>query len=340
MKKIIYSLLLLLLLLAPAVPAYAQGGPSDGKVIIGQDFTLKSGETLTGDLVVIGGQVTIEENATVNGDIVVIGGSLQMDGQSTGNAVVIGGVVAMGDQSSVAGDLVTVGGTLQRSEGAKVGGNVVTNLPPPNLKLPLPLSAPAAEIPPSLPYPGFHFGLGALGSAVGVLVWSVLLAGLAMLLTLFLHPQLDRVAQAVTRQPFVSGSIGLLTAVLAPITLVILVVTILLIPVALAAVILLALAWLFGVVALGMEVGDRFTRAIHRTWEPVLTTGAGTFLLGLAVGLVNQVPCVGWLAPVIVGLVGLGAAISTMFGTRPVPQALLVTPPADSGAEEAIPPAA
>ncbi len=87
MRKILYSLLLLLLLLAPAIPAYAQGGPRDGKVIIGQDFTLNSGETLTGDLVVIGGQVTIEENASVNGDIVVIGGSLKMDGSSTGNAV-------------------------------------------------------------------------------------------------------------------------------------------------------------------------------------------------------------------------------------------------------------
>jgi hypothetical protein len=340
MKKILYSLLLLLLLLAPTAPAYAQGGPHDGKVIIGQDFTLKSGETLNGDLVVIGGQVTIEEGASVNGNIVVIGGSLKMDGQATGDAVVIGGVVAMGDQSSVAGDLVTVGGTLQRSAGAKVGGNVVTNLPPPSLRLPIPPNAPAAQLPPTLPTPDFHFGLDALGSTLGVFVWAGLLAGLAMLLTLFLHPQLDRVAQAVTRQPFVSGSIGLLTAILAPITLIILVVTILLIPVALAAVILLALAWLFGVVALGMEVGDRFTKAIHRTWEPVLSTGAGTFLLGLAVGLVNQVPCVGWLAPVIVGLIGLGAAISTMFGTRPLPQTLLIPPPGNTGMEEPIPPTA
>jgi hypothetical protein len=342
MKKILYSLLLLMLLLAPVAPAYAQGGnQGDGKVIIGQDFTLRSGETLKGDLVVIGGAVIIEENAIVNGNVGVIGGSLKMDGKATGDAVVIGGVVAMGEQAAVAGDLVTVGGTLQRAEGSKVGGNVVTNLPPPSLKLPVSPRVPNAEIPPIPPSPGVNFDFGAVGSAVGVVVWALLLAGLAMLLTLFLHPQLDRVAQAVTRQPFVSGSIGLLTAIVAPIAVIILAVTILLIPVALAAVILLALAWLFGVVALGMEVGDRFTKAIHRTWEPVLSTGAGTFLLGLAVGLVNQVPCVGWLAPIIVGLVGLGAAVSTLFGTRPLAPALLAPPPPPvSGTEEPIPPTA
>ncbi len=342
MRKILYSLILVALLLAPAAPVYAQGSPRDGKVIIGQDFTLKSGETLNGDLVVIGGAVTIEQGAAVQGDVVVVGGSLKMDGQATGNAVVIGGVVAMGDQSSVSGDLVTIGGTLQRAPGATVGGNVVTNLPPPNLKLPIAPSAPAAALPPALPKPpALPAGFGAVGAGVGILVQAALLAGLAMLLTLFLHPQLDRVAQAVTRQPFVSGSIGLLTTIVAPIAIVILAVTILLIPVALAAAILLALAWLFGIVALGMEVGDRFTKAIHRTWEPVLSTGAGTFLLSLAVGLVNQVPCVGWLAPVIVGLVGLGAAVTTLFGTRPLAASLMVAPPpATSAADEPIPPAA
>jgi len=337
MKRILYSLLLLNLLLLPAAPAYASSGPRDGRVIIGQDYTLKSGDTLTGDLVVIGGEVTIEKTASVQGDIVVIGGSLKLDGQTSGNAVVIGGQVALGEQATVTGDLVTVGGTLQRAEGSKVGGNVVTNLPPPVLKVPI---APTAEIPPAPPSPGFRFDFGPLGALAGILAQAIGLAALAMLLTLFLHPQLDRVAQAVTRQPLLSGSIGLLTTLLAPITVVILVVTILLIPIALAAVVLLVLAWLFGVVALGMEVGDRFTKAIHRTWEPILATGAGTFLLGVGVGLINQVPCVGWLAPVIVGLVGLGAAVTTMFGTRPVPERLLIPPATGAAPESPIPPAA
>ena len=62
MNKIIKSLtllVLLVLLLAPARPAYAQsGGP--GKIIFGDNYTLKSGEKLNGDLVVFGGNVTVE----------------------------------------------------------------------------------------------------------------------------------------------------------------------------------------------------------------------------------------------------------------------------------------
>ncbi len=337
MRKLLYGLVLLALFLLPAAPAYAQSGPHDGRVIIGQDFTLASGETLGGDLVVIGGQVYIQKTAVVQGDVVVIGGSLQLDGQATGNAVVIGGVVNMGAQSAVSGDMVTVGGALQRADGARVGGNVITNLPPPQIRVPVPVT-PQAEIPPVPPTPGFNFNWGPFGTAAGILMQAIGLAALAMLLTLFLHPQLDRVSQALTRQPLMSGSIGLLTVLLAPIALVILVITIILIPVALAGAILVVLAWLFGVVALGMEVGDRFTRAVHQTWQPVLSTGIGTFLLGLGVGIVNLVPCVGWLAPVIVGLVALGAALMTRFGTQPVNQPGPVAPVDMSGTPSPIPP--
>lgn len=315
MKKMIYAVTLLALLLLPARSAHALNGPLDGRVIFGQNFTLQSGDTLNGDLVVIGGEAIIESNSTVKGDIVIIGGSLKLDGNATGDAVVIGGLVSMGAEASLAGDVVTVGGSLQRAEGAEIGGNIITNLPPPTFQIPVPSNGQTPPIPPT---PKFEMNLSPFGTAAGIFFQALGLAALAMLLTVFLHPQLDRVAQAVTGQPFMAGSIGLLTAVIAPITLVILVVTLILIPVALAAAILLVLAWLFGVVAFGMEVGDRFTKAIHQTWEPVLSAGFGTFLLAIVIGAVNLVPCVGWLAPVIVGVVGLGAAVITMFGTRPV----------------------
>lgn len=331
MRKLLYSLMLLVVLVLPAAPAYALGSPRDGRVVVGQDFTLKAGETLNGDLVVIGGQAIIEKSASVNGDMVVIGGSLQLDGQASGNAVIVGGMVDLGADSSLAGDMVTIGGALRRAEGSKVGGNVVTNMPPPSVNIPFVPNAPTfGEIPPVPPSPHFQFPMGAFGTAASIMLQSIGLAALGMLLSLFLHPQLDRVAQAITRQPVTAGSIGLLTLLLAPIAMVVLIITILLAPVALAGGILIVLAWLFGVVALGMEVGDRFTRAIHRTWEPVISTGIGTFLLSLGVAVVNLVPCVGWLAPMIVGLIGLGAAVITRFGTQavsgPTPAPVAVEP--------------
>jgi len=93
-------------------------------------------------------------------------------------------------------------------------------------------------------------------------------------------------------------------------------ITILLIPVALIVAFLVPLAWLFGMVALGQEVGERFTKAINQTWAPVLATGFGTFLLVLLTGLISLVPCFGWLAAGLVNLVALGGVAMTWFGTR------------------------
>ncbi len=335
MKKIFYGLVLLMLLLAPVGSAYAQtNGHLDGRVVIGQDFTLKSGETLEGDLVVIGGQAVVEEGATINGNVVIIGGSLKLDGQATGDAVVIGGLASLGANASLSGDMVTLGGSLQRADGAVIGGNVVTNMPAPSIQIPVSPSSPQTP-----PTPRYDWFFNPIWRVANIFFQAIALAALAMLLTIFLHPQLDRVAQAIVGQPLMAGSLGLLTAFLAPITLVILVVTLILSPVALAVAILLVLAWVFGVVALGMEVGDRFIKAIHQNWAPVLSAGFGTFLLMIVVGAINLVPCVGWMAGVLVGLVGIGAVVMTLFGTRPVfhPVMAAVVPPSDSS--QSIPPA-
>lgn len=316
MKKLFATLALLTLLLLPVQSVFALGPAMDGRVIIGQNFTLKSGETLTGDLVIIGGQAVVESGAVVQGNAVVIGGNLQLDGQVDGDGVVIGGLISLGSQASLAGDAVTIGGTVQRAAGAQIGGNIISNFPPPTLQFP---NTNATETPPLPAQPRLQFDFGPLGSAVGVFFQAIGFGALAMLLTVFLHPQLDRVGQAAVRQPFVAGSLGVLTIIATVIAVVILAVTLILIPVAIATLLLLALAWLFGVVALGMEVGDRFTKAIHRSWEPVLSAGLGTFLLVIVVGTVNLIPCVGWLAPVLIGMMGLGAAVITVFGTRLAP---------------------
>jgi hypothetical protein len=82
---------------------------------------------------------------------------------------------------------------------------------------------------------------------------------------------------------------------------------------------LIPLAWLFGIVALGQEVGERFTKAINQIWAPVLSTGFGTFLLLLVGGFIGLIPCIGWLLPFLVGLVAVGGVVTTWFGTRTAP---------------------
>jgi hypothetical protein len=102
--------------------------------------------------------------------------------------------------------------------------------------------------------------------------------------------------------------------------------------------ILVAFAWLFGIVALGSEVGERFAKAVNQPWSPVLTTGFGTFLLLLVGGFIGFIPCLGGLIQFLIGLMGIGGAVMSLFGTRliPSPAMSVYTPPTDS---EQVPPA-
>ena len=81
---------------------------------------------------------------------------------------------------------------------------------------------------------------------------------------------------------------------------------------------LIVLAWLFGIIGLGLEIGERFTKAIHQTWAPVLSAGFGTFLLMFVVGAFGLIPCIGWIPEFLIGMVGIGAVVMTTFGSRPL----------------------
>jgi len=330
--KLFICALLLALLMLPASAVSARGLSGsllDGRVIFGDNFTLESGDTLTGDLVVFGGNVMVEEDAVIRGDMVVIGGNVTLNGTVSGSTVSIGGSTSMSETAVVKGDLVTVGGSLSRDPGSKVEGEVVTNIPAPNIQIPEVPSAPNPPLQPSSP--NFNFDFNPIGSFFQMIGTAIAVSLLAMLASLFLQPQVERVSQAIVGQPVIAGSFGLLTGVMAPVVLVILTITIILIPVALLAIIVLALAWLFGLIAIGTEVGERFTRAINQTWAPPLTAGLGTFLMMIVVGGVGLVPCIGWLITSLVALLGIGGVALTLFGTRSYPQ--VVVPSTPSGVD-------
>mgnify|MGYP000845339381 FL=1 len=350
-SKMLTRLLLLALMLAPAMSASAQGlgdSLSEGKVVFGDNFVLSKGQTLGGDLVVFGGNVTIEEGATVkgslalfggnasvakgaeiNGDVALFGGNLKMDGTVNGNLAMMGGDVSLGETALVDGDVSTVGGQINRAEGSKVMGDIVNDVETPTINIPAVPFGPSAPVAPQ-PNIKVNFNpvwdfLNSVGSAFGM---AIILAGLAMLASLFLQPQMERVSGAIVTQPLVAGGFGLLTMVLAPLSLLVLAVTLILSPVAFLGVVVLALAWLFGIIALGHEVGDRLAQSFHLTWSTPLVAGAGPFALVLATNLVGMIPCLGWLAPFLIGLIGLGGVALTVLNSRqltPVPVAVSTT---------------
>jgi hypothetical protein len=328
--KLFTLILLLALLILPTSAVYARGssgGLLDGRVIFGDNFTLESGDTLTGDLVVFGGNVEIEADGIVQGDMVVIGGNVTLDGIVSGSTVIIGGSTTMSETAVVKGDLVTVGGSLTRDPGSEVEGEVITNIPAPDIRIP-DVQVPDAPNPPSPPQP-YERIVSSFINIGQLLLLILLVTGLAMLTSLFLQPQIERVSQAIIGQPVIAGSVGLLTGVMSPLIFVIMAITIILIPVVVIAAAALALAWLFGMIAIGSEVGERFTRAINQTWAPPLTAGMGTFLMMVVVGGIGMIPCVGWLATSLVALLGVGGVILTLFGTQSYPR--LVAPATPSG---------
>ena len=137
----------------------------------------------------------------------------------------------MGKTAAVKGDLITIGGSLSRDPGSEVGGEIVTNIPAPDIQIPS-IQVPNVPNPPSPPNPpDVSFNFNPLGAFFRVFGTAIAVSLLAMLASLFLQPQIERVSQAVVGQPVIAGSIGLLTGVMTPFVLVILAITIILIPV-------------------------------------------------------------------------------------------------------------
>lgn len=326
--KIASLFLLAILVFVPLNPVSANGGSYNGQVIFGQSYTLKTGDTLTGDLLVFGGTATIEQGATVNGNVVLFGSTLVVNGEVSGDVAVIGGSATLGSTAHLHGNLTTVGATLDRADGARIDGQITntgTSMNGSQSAVPQPIlpGNQATQVIHQIVTNFDPFGplFNAFGQALG-------LAVLAMLVMLFLAPHADRVAHAVIAQPLVAGGLGLLTLIVAPIAIVLLTITIILIPVVVILVIALFVAGVFGWIAIGYEIGQRFTAAIHQTWHPAFSAGLGVFGLTLVANALTGIPvlnCVGWLVPFLLGLAGFGAVIMSRFGTQ------LVVAPAASG---------
>jgi cytoskeletal protein CcmA (bactofilin family) len=321
-------LLLALLVFLPMQPTAAASGAFDGQVVFGQSFTLKSGETMNGDLLVFGGSATIEDGATVNGSTVLFGGNLTVKGTVNGDVAVTGGSVTLGPASHISGNLTTVAASLDRADGSQVDGQIfntatswVSNGNNGNHPQ-LPVINPPVPVVPQI-----KFEFQPLLSVMNAFGQAFALAVLAMLVMLFLASHADRIAHAVIAQPLTAGGLGLLTVIVAPIAIVLTAITVILIPVALIIIFALIVAGVFGWIAIGYEIGQRFTKAIHQNWHPAFSAGLGVFTLTLVAKALTGIPvlnCVGWLVPFVLGLAALGAVMMTRFGTQ------TVTAPSDS----------
>jgi cytoskeletal protein CcmA (bactofilin family) len=312
MQKRSFILLLVgLALLLSAAPVLAQDGTSDDQVVVGQSFTLASGERLNGNLAVVGGSADIEEEATLAGDMAVFGGAVRIAGRVTGDVVAFGGSVELASTANVRGDLVVLGGTLTRAPGATVGGEVQETRRPseffrnPTVPFVIPQAAPTTPT---------RFLFDALTRTLGAIGLSLVLATLGVLAVVLLPKQTERVAEVLVGQPAIALAAGVLTWLVLAGLVVILTITICLAPLALLLSMLVALAWLLGWITAGWLVGQRLLHAFNlKKVSPLLEAIVGVVLITL---LWRVIPYIGWLFWFVVSSLGLGAVVLALFGRQ------------------------
>jgi len=313
--RILQTLLVVAIMLMAAVPAFASDGQPPGQVVWG-NFTLQSGQTMAGDLIVFGGDVRIEADSQLEGSLLAWGGDVEIAGTVEKDVVAMGGDVLLRKTARIYGGLVALGGTVEREVGAQVRGQQLVN--PPRWSwwrwgwgaVPIPVY----PYWPSDGLPAMAFQVAMRG--LGLLLRTVVMAGLAGLVALLWPRAATRVGRSALERPLNAFGMGLLTLIVGILLAVGLIITLCLSPVGAAVAVALVVAVLFGQLAIGIVVGERLMPTLtSRTVAPFWTAALGAGLLTLLVDLLDLIPCVGWVGGFLVTCAGLGAVVLTRFGT-------------------------
>lgn len=294
----------LVLLIVLGRPVLAQGG-EDGRVILGEDFTLPTDHRLDGDLVVFGGDVDLEPGSTVRGAVLVFGGEVHIAGRVDGDVLAFGGDVTLAESAVVGGNVLSTNG-YERHPGAIVNGQVIDSGGHDGVQIPAR---------PQPVYSGWPWEMDWVWHT-----WQSVLGALAMVVigvvVVLLVPGLTRTAgETLVSYPVQSTFVGLLAGLVTSVAIVLLTITCLGIPVALLLSIALAVAVLFGWIAAGLVLGERLLVALNPEVrsQPPVAVAAGLVILAL----IGLLPCLNWLLGILVGTWGLGAVVLTRFGSRP-----------------------
>jgi len=266
-----------------------------------------------GDVNVAGGHVSVGPDATIEGNLQAGAGTVHIFGRVLGDAKVGAGTIRLGPTARIEGDL-EYDGTLERDEAAVVGGTVTRN---PDL------------------------GVGVLPD-ISALVFSVyfFLVNLVVgLLLLFVFPRFSTgLAERTADRPGVTALAGIAALFGTPIALVLVGITIVGIPIALAGLLSYLLAvWagsIYGRYVVGAWLLDL---ADYRNRWAALLVGM------LAMVVVRRLPVVGGLLDFFVLLLGLGAVLLGLIrayrgrGGAEADEAPEGGQPAGEGAAEAAP---
>ena len=277
MKKPLFSLLMVFLLLSLSAPSCAE---KTNMVKIGGDITIAEGQKVKNALAV-GGQVTV--HGTLEGHVMAIGGSvvLTRTARVEGNVISVGGVIVVGRGARVHG-------TLRELNASDISASLASVL--------------------SEDWEGWSWVFAVLSLLVFI---GILL--IAILLTTLLPKPVCLVSCAIKDSPikaFLWGLVVLVSVAPLALLLTISVLGIALIPLEMAMVVAAALV---GFIAVAQLTGEKAIALMKKRDQSVPTDVFWGLIL---LWFIGWIPHIGWLIKVIAVVLGLGGVFIASLKAR------------------------
>ncbi len=263
----------------------------------------------SGDIFRIGSDVVIRDDEVVDGNITVIGSDIIIKGFVKGDVVAIDGDVLVTSTGRINGDVSSIGGKVEKEPGAVIGGDKV--------------ETPAV----SLGRPHFQVFTLQISLLIAIMLFAVVLISLA-------PNKVANVKREIAQKTLKSLLLGYLYIFAIPFVFIILLITIIGIPVAILILPLaIVAAAILGFTALSAIIGVKFlelTNVPEKT--PILEVLVGGAIC-LAIPLLGIFLASFWsftstFGNILIAIgslflaffvfpIAFGAAITTLFGTRP-----------------------
>ena len=275
------------------VPLFAGAAQS---VAVSSDSYVPAGEIHKGDLVNVMGDVRVDGEVT--GQVVVILGRLEMNGTARDQVVSVLSDTVIGPQARIGGNLVNVGWLMKREHGSEVGGEVI------NVSF--------MQFVPFLDH-----GHGWTRLLWLFFVWKLIqLAGL-FLMVLLVSALVPRRAEQIAAAFPEKWGWALLTGLLAytgmVIACIILAITLIGIPLAIALGFAVKVTKWLGLASILFLIGQTIGRNLFKRDLSHLACVMGGFVV---YALLSLIPLFGWVFATVVNLLAVGIALLTKFGAE------------------------
>jgi hypothetical protein len=325
-----------LLALAPArfVLAQAPSGSQPDRISVNDQYVLRSGATHAGNLTVVAREVTLEEGSTVNGDLsVVSAGPVTLNGQINGDVSILAPSAQLGKTLRINGSLSICAREVKQASEAIISGSQSTGC---NRLGDLfsGVSRGAGNFPPLGNTPFGDTASNPLFRFFQVIFTSLGMAALAALAAAIFPRQVNRMSGTAISQALTTTLVGFLSIAVAVALSAIYVVSIPLtlgltclgLPIVGLLWLVIGIALVVGWIAVSIPFGTTLLHRMKVYPTPMVAAALGTLVLTLVQGLVQMIPCIGWigwLMLIVIGSAGFGAVLLTRFGTRPYPEMVM-----------------